>query len=267
MDVEQAPGVARTNAGRQHAHEAGEHHQLRPLRIDARGERRARMPTRSARTPRRSDDAALRGPAPRAPEAGAPPGGRQITRTHAGGDPARSRRPARSRACCCRGRRSGSPAARCGRHASMMTPPPPARTSPMTRALSPRARSSSSAAVGWPGGDDDHHADAAIEGAVHLGVAHVAGLRQPLEHRIARPAGSRAAALRCPSGSTRGMLSVRPPPVMCASPWTGRAASEQPSSASRRCAWARAGGRTAAARPARVAALAPATSMSLRISE
>ena len=34
---------------------------------------------------------------------------------------------------------------------------------------------------------DDHHADAAIEGPVHLLVGDTTGLLQPIEHRVARP--------------------------------------------------------------------------------
>ena len=50
-----------------------------------------------------------------------------------------------------------------------------------------------------------------------------AGALQPVEHRIARPAARARSTTSSPRGSTRGMLSVRPPPVMCARPCTGSA--------------------------------------------
>ena len=88
-------------------------------------------------------------------------------------------------------------------------------------------------------GHDEHHADAAIEGAVHF-------VRRRCCPCAAASRRSRGAASRdfssCAqvfSGSTRGMFSRRPPPVMCAMPFTGDAAPSAPAPASRRCAWAR----------------------------
>ena len=41
-------------------------------------------------------------------------------------------------------------------------------------------------------GHDHHHADAAVEGAVHFGGANAAGRGQPVEHRIADASGCAA---------------------------------------------------------------------------
>jgi hypothetical protein len=67
--------------------------------------------------------------------------------------------------------------------------------------------------------NDEHHADAAIERAVHLVTIDVAVALQPVEDREPRPARLLEPRLGS-SGSTRGMFSVSPPPVMCAMPFT-----------------------------------------------
>jgi hypothetical protein len=77
------------------------------------------------------------------------------------------------------------------------------------------------AAVGVRGIDHDHHADAVVEGAVHLDVVDARRLLQP-----GKQLGLRGQLPFCrwaavPSGSTRGMFSSRPPPVMWASALIG----------------------------------------------
>ena len=42
MDVDQPPGIVRNKAGRQNAHEAGQHHQRRAVRVNARLQRRVK---------------------------------------------------------------------------------------------------------------------------------------------------------------------------------------------------------------------------------
>ena len=98
-----------------------------------------------------------------------------------------------------------------------------ARTSPMSlRCLAVRVEERDGRRR-LRGRHDDDHADAAVEGAVHLGVGRsrrcAAASRTPGR---AASCGARARTSN-PSGSTRGMLSVRPPPVMCARPCTGSA--------------------------------------------
>ena len=122
-----------------------------------------------------------------------------------------------------------------------------ARPAPITAAVSPEARSVRERRIDVGRRHHDDHADAAVEGAVHLGQRDLAGRRA-----ASRTPASRGQLLRCsttsrPSGSTRGMLSVRPPPVMCAKPFTAPSARAR-ASTSRRCAWARAAGRTAPCR-------------------
>ena len=92
-----------------------------------------------------------------------------------------------------------------GAHSLMNTPRPPARTSPMICALSPRALRNSTAACARSRRHDHHHADAAVEGAVHLALVDARGALQPAEHRIraascaarAPPRGPRAAPAGC----------------------------------------------------------------------
>ena len=66
-------------------------------------------------------------------------------------------------------------------------------------------------------GGDDHHADAAVEGAQHLGLGDAAGLARASRTPAATRNGVEVEPHAKPSGSTRGMLSGKPPPVMCAS--------------------------------------------------
>ena len=80
-------------------------------------------------------------------------------------------------------------------------------------ALLVRCATSRSASLG---GDDREHADAAVEGAQHFALGYAADAwpasRRPSARRRRR---GRCAAARC-SGRTRGMLSMKPPPVMWA---------------------------------------------------
>ena len=98
-------------------------------------------------------------------------------------------------------------------------------TSPMRYTVSPAACEQALRLVGVFGTDDDDHADAAVEDAVHLGVGDVAVPLQPVRTARAAASASRSQprARRVP-GSTRGMFSTSPPPVMCAMPLTGSAA-------------------------------------------
>ncbi len=91
-----------------------------------------------------------------------------------------------------------------GAHGLKITPPAPRRTSPMSCALSPASRSELRAASALARIDDHHHADPAVEGAVHLGVADVAAVRQPVEHRIARPGRAPQLPLRSPRAAPAG---------------------------------------------------------------
>ena len=138
----------------------------------------------------------------------------------------------RARACCCHARRSGS--RRDADHAcgtavqsssEPQLPAAPVTVQPrwplsIRRCYEPvrRRRSSSWSLGGISGSDDRDHADAAVERARHLAGAiwpsccsysKIGGSGQRLLHR--RQRGS-------PSGSTRGMFSSSPPPVMCARP-------------------------------------------------
>lgn len=61
----------------------------------------------------------------------------------------------------------------------------------------------------------DDHADAAVERAQHFGFADASGSRKPLEYRQHRNP-SELQRNAEPGGSTRGIFSVKPPPVMWA---------------------------------------------------
>ena len=60
---------------------------------------------------------------------------------------------------------------------------------------------------------DRHHADAAVEGAEHLGLGDRPGFGEPAEHRRHVDRGE-VDSRGQPRGSTRGILSTNPPPVM-----------------------------------------------------
>ena len=107
-----------------------------------------------------------------------------------------------------------------GPHRSITTPRSPLRTSPTIAGLFAAVAQDGQRPVRSGRRDAQRHADAAIERAVHLVALDVAGALQPVEHRGAVHAAASITASR-PSGSTRGMLPVRPPPVMCAKPCTG----------------------------------------------
>lgn len=68
-------------------------------------------------------------------------------------------------------------------------------------------------------GDADDHADAAVQHAVHFMLVDVAFFLQEVEYHRALPAGDVNHGLGV-FGSTRGMLSSRPPPVMWAMAFT-----------------------------------------------
>ena len=76
--------------------------------------------------------------------------------------------------------------------------------------------------VGVVLGDDQDQADPHVEDAEHLGVGDAAEPLEPGEDRRARPTSRVRARMAQPSGRIRGGLSIRPPPVMWAMPWTIR---------------------------------------------
>jgi len=68
-------------------------------------------------------------------------------------------------------------------------------------------------ALGVRGGDDENHADAAIEHALHLFLGEVAFALQPLKDFGPRQEAFLMTALVF-SGRTRGTFSISPPPVI-----------------------------------------------------
>ena len=125
---------------------------------------------------------------------------------------------------CCRGRKSGRRRA-CGamadpacRGTSRAAAPACAQSRRCDAAVRPRRQGPHTSSASRRR-DDHHHADAAVEGAQHLGLLHAALPRQPAEHRR-RVHGARSISAPKPSGSTRGTLSVKPPPVIWASALT-----------------------------------------------
>ena len=84
---------------------------------------------------------------------------------------------------------------------------------------------------------DEHQADAAVEGAQHLGVVEIGRpcCSQPNTAGAFHAARSTCAA--SPAGRMRGRFSDRPPPVMCATALTASLVAGSPAArASRRCA-------------------------------
>jgi hypothetical protein len=67
--------------------------------------------------------------------------------------------------------------------------------------------------------DHQHHADAAVERAVHLRLVDVPYFFSHWKILLRGQLASSSFALTS-AGSTRGMFSVSPPPVMCATPFT-----------------------------------------------
>ena len=90
-------------------------------------------------------------------------------------------------------------------------------TSPSRTTFSPAPASTSATASSRPALDHRDHADPAVEGAQHLRL----GDRRRWRRASGTPAAPARAQDRAstprPFGSTRGMLSGNPPPVMCAS--------------------------------------------------
>ena len=133
-------------------------------------------------------------------------------------------------------------------------------TSPIRLTRSPSASKARWTAFSLLARGDHHHADAAIEGAQHLGSAatgpvaasqrNTGGSRQARRDRARR---------RGASGSTRGMFSGKPPPVICASALTParRARSTREQRASHRAASASAAPRPSVAAGAKGAGVAP----------
>ena len=90
-----------------------------------------------------------------------------------------------------------------------------------------------------PRRDDREQADAHVERALGIVARHAAGRHQPRKSGgTVQPRRSIAALV--PSGSTRGRLSVMPPPVMCAMPFTQPGAEQRPHDAADRSGAARA---------------------------
>ena len=119
-----------------------------------------------------------------------------------------------------------------------------------------RPRGTDARRVGLVGCGDHHHADAAIERAHHLCSA-----IPPVSASQRTPAASKRSRSirRRPSGSTRGMFSVSPPPVMCASAFTPPFRGSRPGTSSHRCASAR-----AAPRPTSAGSNGPGASQAIR---
>ena len=116
------------------------------------------------------------------------------------------------------GHGSHGPAARTALRRPLYGRRRPATTSPMTRASRPpRAASSPMQRLGMLAGRHDDEPDAHVERPHHVVLG-----TSPLccSHRksggTSQAPGRRRAAVPC--GSTRGRLSVMPPPVMCAMP-------------------------------------------------
>src|SRR3569833_1233282 len=105
-------------------------------------------------------------------------------------------------------------------HSLMTTPFAPLRTSPITAAISPRALSKSTAVCDWSFGT------IAIIPIPQMQVRYISAELMRAVFWSHSKTGSRCQLLRSrttsnPSLKTRGMLSVMPPPVMCARPSTG----------------------------------------------
>ena len=70
------------------------------------------------------------------------------------------------------------------------------------------------------GGDESHHADPAIEGAQHFGLADRRRPRRAMPNTAGGAKASRSSRTARCVGRTRGRLSGKPPPVICASALT-----------------------------------------------
>ena len=101
-----------------------------------------------------------------------------------------------------------------------------AAIAPMTRAPgSPAARSAPIDRVGVARRDDEDQADAHVERAQHVFAAGPRRRARASGRAAAPPTSRGGRPRRCRRGSTRGRLSVMPPPVMCAMPLIAAASS------------------------------------------
>ena len=227
------PAPASDEPRRQQPHEAREADELDARALRARARSARSKASRSAKALCRRQRWRCR---PRAAAARPAASGRLDRRARSRPDNRRGARAPRSAPpCWSRGRRSGSrPFARRG--VSQRRASPRCGRALRRRALDdrraerrsrPRRAQAATIASAGAGLDHDDHADAAIEGAQHLGSATPPVRRQPAEDRRHGDGGEIDARPPTPSGSTRGMLSGKPPPVMWASALMPRGRAER----------------------------------------